>query len=420
MILLLQAGTLPSAVAFLTFVLYVFIYTPLKTRTTLNTSVGAIPGALPPLIGWAAAAGRLGPEAWSLFLIVFLWQFPHFLAIAWIYREDYRRAGFQMLTVHDARGRRTGCQAFSYALVLVPAGVLPAIDRTGRPGLFGRGTPARVVLPDGRRAVLARINRCPGPPFALFVVSVPAGDPHFAAGEPAAVLTSRPVAACGSLVLDRRVDYTMASETHSSTAHRPSAAGGHAPVPAHHAPVSPGKVAMWLFLATEVMFFTGLIGTYIVLRAGSSHNGYSNLYSPAHSLVGLEDSHGILLNSAGENHDAVEHILVSEADLSKEDAEKLIEESHHSKALINGLKPERAASLLAELKSAGARVEDLKAENRQVAAALRRADQPPCHQSHRDQYVHPDLLVAHDGAGLIRHPGRERSSRARCFCWPRS
>jgi protoheme IX farnesyltransferase len=127
LVLLLGAGYLAASVAFLTFVLYVFIYTPLKTRTTLNTTVGAIPGALPPLIGWAAAAGRLGPEAWSLFLIVFLWQFPHFLAIAWIYREDYRRAGFRMLTTQDARGRRTGCQAFSYALVLVPAGVLPAI-----------------------------------------------------------------------------------------------------------------------------------------------------------------------------------------------------------------------------------------------------------------------------------------------------
>jgi protoheme IX farnesyltransferase len=126
-VLLVGSGFLASAVAFLTFVLYVFIYTPLKTRTTLNTSVGAIPGALPPLIGWAAATGRLGPEAWSLFLIVFLWQFPHFLAIAWIYREDYRRAGFQMLTAQDARGRRTGCQAFSYALVLVPAGILPGI-----------------------------------------------------------------------------------------------------------------------------------------------------------------------------------------------------------------------------------------------------------------------------------------------------
>jgi heme o synthase len=126
-VLSVGSGFLAAAVAFLTFVLYVFIYTPLKTRTTLNTSVGAIPGALPPLIGWAAATGRLGPEAWSLFLIVFLWQFPHFLAIAWIYREDYRRAGFRMLTAQDARGRRTGCQAFSYALVLVPAGILPAI-----------------------------------------------------------------------------------------------------------------------------------------------------------------------------------------------------------------------------------------------------------------------------------------------------
>jgi heme o synthase len=124
-ILMLGAGFLAAAVAFLTLVLYVAVYTPLKTRTTLNTLVGAVPGALPPLIGWAAAAGRLGPEAWSLFIIVFLWQFPHFLSIAWIYREDYRRAGFRMLTVRDDRGKMTGRQAFSYALVLVPAGLLP-------------------------------------------------------------------------------------------------------------------------------------------------------------------------------------------------------------------------------------------------------------------------------------------------------
>jgi heme o synthase len=126
-ILLFGAGALAAAIAFLTFALYVFVYTPLKTRTTLNTLVGAIPGALPPLIGWAAAAGKLGPEAWSLFLIVFLWQFPHFLAIAWIYRDDYRRAGFRMLTADDERGKMTGCQAVSYALVLVPAGLLPAM-----------------------------------------------------------------------------------------------------------------------------------------------------------------------------------------------------------------------------------------------------------------------------------------------------
>jgi heme o synthase len=125
---LLALGTnhLAASVALITFLLYVFIYTPLKPLTTLNTVVGAVPGALPPLIGWGAATGRLGIEAWSLFLIVFLWQFPHFLAIAWIYRDDYRRAGFRMLTARDDRGRMTGCQAVSYALALIPAGLLPA------------------------------------------------------------------------------------------------------------------------------------------------------------------------------------------------------------------------------------------------------------------------------------------------------
>jgi protoheme IX farnesyltransferase len=125
---MLALGTnyLAAAVALITFLLYVFVYTPLKPLTSLNTVVGAVPGALPPLIGWGAATGRLGIEAWSLFLIVFLWQFPHFLAIAWIYREDYRRAGFRMLTARDDRGRMTGCQAVSYALALVPAGLLPA------------------------------------------------------------------------------------------------------------------------------------------------------------------------------------------------------------------------------------------------------------------------------------------------------
>jgi heme o synthase len=126
LLLLLGANLLAALVALVTFLLYVFVYTPLKPLTSLNTVIGAIPGALPPLIGWGAATGRLGIEAWSLFLIVFLWQFPHFLAIAWIYRDDYRRAGFRMLTARDDRGRMTGCQAVSYALALVPAGLLPA------------------------------------------------------------------------------------------------------------------------------------------------------------------------------------------------------------------------------------------------------------------------------------------------------
>jgi heme o synthase len=135
-VLLMGANLLAAKVALVTFLLYVFVYTPLKTRTTLNTVIGAIPGALPPVIGWAAATGRLGVEAWALFLIVFLWQFPHFLAIAWIYRDDYERAGFRMLTVGDARGRMTGCQAVSYALALVPAGLLPAMVGLAGPVYF--------------------------------------------------------------------------------------------------------------------------------------------------------------------------------------------------------------------------------------------------------------------------------------------
>lgn len=126
-ILLAGANRLAAEVALVTFVLYVFAYTPLKTRTTLNTVIGAIPGALPPVIGWSAATGRLGMEAWALFLIVFLWQFPHFLAIAWIYRDDYERAGFRMLSAGDPRGKMTGAQAVSYALALIPVGLLPAV-----------------------------------------------------------------------------------------------------------------------------------------------------------------------------------------------------------------------------------------------------------------------------------------------------
>jgi protoheme IX farnesyltransferase len=126
-ILALGANGLSAAVALATFVLYVFVYTPLKPVTTLNTAIGAVPGALPPVIGWAAATGRLGVEAWALFLIVFLWQFPHFLAIAWIYRDDYARGGHRMLPAVDPTGVMTGRQATSYALALIPAGLLPAV-----------------------------------------------------------------------------------------------------------------------------------------------------------------------------------------------------------------------------------------------------------------------------------------------------
>jgi heme o synthase len=133
-ILLVGVNGLAAGVAATTFVLYVGVYTPLKSITTLNTAVGAIPGALPPVIGWAAATGRLGVEPWALFLIVFLWQFPHFLAIAWIYREDYARGGHKMLPNVDPDGSMTGRQAMWHALELLPAGLLPSLPFIGLAG----------------------------------------------------------------------------------------------------------------------------------------------------------------------------------------------------------------------------------------------------------------------------------------------
>jgi len=105
---------------------YVFAYTPLKTRTSLSTLVGAFPGAVPPLIGWTAARGSISLEGWILFAILFLWQFPHFLAIAWMYREDYSRAGILMLPVVEPDGRVTAQQIVIYTLMLLPVSLLPA------------------------------------------------------------------------------------------------------------------------------------------------------------------------------------------------------------------------------------------------------------------------------------------------------
>jgi protoheme IX farnesyltransferase len=106
---------------------YVFAYTPLKTRTTLSTLVGAFPGAVPPLIGWTAARGTISLEGWILFAILFLWQFPHFLAIAWMYREDYKRAGILMLPVVEPDGRVTAQQIVVYTLMLLPVSLLPTV-----------------------------------------------------------------------------------------------------------------------------------------------------------------------------------------------------------------------------------------------------------------------------------------------------
>jgi protoheme IX farnesyltransferase len=104
---------------------YVLVYTPLKRVTTLNTVIGAIPGAMPPLMGWVAAQGGWSPAGWSLFAVQFFWQLPHFLAIAWLYREDYARAGFRMLPVVDPDGRQTGLQAVSHSLGLLTVSLAP-------------------------------------------------------------------------------------------------------------------------------------------------------------------------------------------------------------------------------------------------------------------------------------------------------
>ena len=126
-ILCVEANPTAAGIALATLVLYVVVYTPIKTRHSLNTIVGAIPGALPPLIGWAAAAGTLPFAAWTLFLIVFFWQVPHFLAIATMYRDDYRSGGYAMLPVTDVDGAKTGRMAALYAIILAPVALLPAL-----------------------------------------------------------------------------------------------------------------------------------------------------------------------------------------------------------------------------------------------------------------------------------------------------
>ncbi len=125
--LLWRCGTLSAAVAFVTWASYLFAYTPLKRRTPLATLVGAVPGALPPVIGWAAARGRLEPGAFILFAILFLWQVPHFLAIAWLYRDDYARAGFPMLPVLDREGTFTARQAVLHSASLLVVSLAPAV-----------------------------------------------------------------------------------------------------------------------------------------------------------------------------------------------------------------------------------------------------------------------------------------------------
>lgn len=137
-LLAVAVNPLAAAVGATTLLSYLFIYTPLKSRAPVNTLVGAVPGALPPVIGWAAARGELGLAAWSLFLLQFFWQIPHFLAIAWLYRQDYARAGLRMLPVVDPTGIQTGRHAIAHAGALLIASLLPVgLGLTG--GLYAAG-----------------------------------------------------------------------------------------------------------------------------------------------------------------------------------------------------------------------------------------------------------------------------------------
>lgn len=123
--LLLLVNPLTAFLGMIVIVGYVLVYTPLKTRTTVSTAIGAIPGALPPLLGWTAAADNITLGAWALFAMQFLWQFPHFMAIAWMYREEYAKAGILMLPVVEPSGRLTMRQIVMFTIMLVPASLAP-------------------------------------------------------------------------------------------------------------------------------------------------------------------------------------------------------------------------------------------------------------------------------------------------------
>lgn len=136
--LLLAVNALTAFLGAVTLASYVFVYTPLKRLTVLNTVVGAIPGALPPLMGWTAATNTVAAEGWALFAILFFWQLPHFMAIAWLYREDYARAGYRMLSGVDPDGRRTAASAIRNTLALLVISLFPALlQLTGRVYLYG-------------------------------------------------------------------------------------------------------------------------------------------------------------------------------------------------------------------------------------------------------------------------------------------
>jgi len=157
--LTLFVNPLSGILGALTLGMYLFIYTPLKTVSHLSTVIGAVPGAMPPLIGYAAANGGLTAEAWTLFAILFVWQFPHFLAIAWMYREDYGRAGILMLPVVEPDGLSTARQIVLYASTLIPVSLFPVLlGMSGKVYLVGALALGMWFLYTGVRVAFDRTN----------------------------------------------------------------------------------------------------------------------------------------------------------------------------------------------------------------------------------------------------------------------
>ncbi len=165
----LMVNGLTAALGAFTLATDIFIYTPLKRVSTLNTLIGAVPGAIPPLMGWTAATNHLGAGGWIIFGILFLWQLPHFMAISWLHREDYARGGFAMLAVRDTGGAAVARQAIFYTLALIPVSVAPALlGLTGTVSFIGAAAAGAALL---AATIRFYFDRGPRSARSLFMIS---------------------------------------------------------------------------------------------------------------------------------------------------------------------------------------------------------------------------------------------------------
>jgi protoheme IX farnesyltransferase len=173
--LVVFTNALTGFVALLTLLSYLFLYTPLKRITWMSTIIGGIPGALPPMIGWTAARNEVSVEAWILFGILFFWQMPHFFSLAWMYRRDYERAGYPMLTVLDPDGRRTSVQILLYCIGLIPISLLLALDGAlGWVYVVGALAAGGVYLHSGIQLLQTRSNASARKVFFVSLLYLPA------------------------------------------------------------------------------------------------------------------------------------------------------------------------------------------------------------------------------------------------------